>query len=173
MAVIMRHPAWAKIARLAHDVLEQHRPQDAAKCTVLSANLLVRELYRFLTIKQLVLHSRTIEKPAADDLQVSPGFLVDALWHAVLLESEASTKYCDLCGWPPHALLLTIAGNTVLVGGTVARSMARLSLCLRPVLSRLSLTQPPCLSSSSVPPAMSCVCVLVTTPHRCGSPWMS
>lgn len=51
---------------------------------------LTLELYRFLTVKQLVLRTKPSES-AEDSLQVSPGFMVDALWHAVLLESEVSS----------------------------------------------------------------------------------
>lgn len=92
MSIIERHPVYSEICELAAQVLKQHvRPEGS----YWSASNLALELYSFLTVKQLVLRTRPTDKNNVDDpLSVSPGFLVDALWHAVLLESEASV--CDV-----------------------------------------------------------------------------
>lgn len=98
MSIIERHPGWPKIREPAAHVLDQHQPEGAEDYWGWSqADALALELYNFLTIKQLVLRTRPTDNNNVDDpLSVSPGFLVDALWHAVLLESEASVCHAQL-----------------------------------------------------------------------------
>jgi hypothetical protein len=96
MSIIMsiqRHPAFCQVECLARDVLKEHTPEAFTRSTTFSESKLTLELYRFLAVKQLVLRTGRSESEE-DSLQVSPGFLIDALWHAVLLESEVSL-YCS------------------------------------------------------------------------------
>lgn len=86
MSIIERHPGFSNICNLAAHVLDQHAPPGAPDYWSWSpADALILELHSFLTIKQLVLRTRPTDNNNVDDpLSVSPGFLVDALWHAVL-----------------------------------------------------------------------------------------
>lgn len=102
MSIIQRHPRYREICKLATQVLEEHAPKNS----YWSSRALALELLRFLQIKQLVLRSRPTEdnNSGADPLSVSPGFLVDALWHAVLLESEVRQSLDEMLGGHvPHS----------------------------------------------------------------------
>jgi len=82
-------------------------PQEDLALPQEQASLLARELWRFLAIKrdELAKAGAGADAAARAPLPVSPGPRVDALWHAMLLESEVADQVHAALGVAvPHSL---------------------------------------------------------------------
>lgn len=77
-SLLLLTPVVQGLRRLAQGLVE-----NVDRSLGMDAGDLALELYHFLEIKRQLAFST-----AAGAMQVSPGYMVDALWHRMLLESE-------------------------------------------------------------------------------------